>query len=194
MATKILPPQERLHNRLKYDAETGELIWRERPPCDFAVGRYPQDRLANIWNGKFAGRPALASPMPNGYLHGAFDSADYLQHRIIWKLLTGSEPLHIDHINGLRTDNRIANLRSVTVSGNMRNRSLSRNNRSGVIGVHFEARSGLWCASMEVGGAVLYLGRFPLIEDAERARKTAEAEHGFSPRHGAHDMAAASLR
>ncbi|GGJ39435.1 HNH endonuclease signature motif containing protein [Sphingopyxis bauzanensis] len=183
MATKPLPPQDLLRNRLSYEADTGALIWRERPASNFPASRYPKDRLAKIWNGKFAGGPALASPMANGYLHGALDSVDYLQHRIIWKLITGVDPEHIDHINGVRDDNRLCNLRSVSVSGNMRNRRISSNNQSGVIGVYLEKKTGLWCASIEVDGVVIYLGRHVHIADAQAARVAAEIEHGFISRY-----------
>lgn len=184
MKAKPLPSRERLLQRLDYDPKTGEMTWKERPPEDFSEGRYPTARQANIWNGKFAGKPALASPMANGYLHGALDSTDYLQHRIIWKLVTGDEPEFVDHVNGIRDDNRWENLRSTSVTQNMRNRRLPRNNTSGVMGVHWDAKANLWCATIVVLGRLVYLGRYANIDEAARVRKTADLRYGFSSRHG----------
>lgn len=79
---------------------------------------------------------------------GSFDKSDnywkihglghhYKAHRLVWFLLNGSIPkgMSIDHINGVRSDNRIANLRVVTHHMNSMNRSKSKNNTTGVNGV-----------------------------------------------------------
>lgn len=53
-----------------------------------------------------------------GYVHFNLDGKFYYAHRVIWKLQTMQEPNIIDHINGIKWDNRIKNLRSVTSSQN----------------------------------------------------------------------------
>lgn len=45
-----------------------------------------------------------------------------LAHRVVWYLHHGYWPENIDHINGIRTDNRICNLREVTHEENCQNR------------------------------------------------------------------------
>jgi len=144
---------------------------------------YPAERHAKIWNTKHVGKPALHSKMANGYKHGMFDNADYLQHRIIWKLAHGVEPDFIDHINGDRSDNRLSNLRSVTVTENMRNRKISCNNTSGFPGVHFETRSQMWVVQLESNGCVRYVGRYFDKSEAIAARIKASDGMGFTERH-----------
>ena len=59
---------------------------------------------------------------PDGYMYVYVDGKQYAFHRLIWKLETGKDPEGvIDHINGIRNDNRIANLRDVTQAENMKN-------------------------------------------------------------------------
>lgn len=191
-----LPPAERLHELLIYDAEEGTLTWRERPLSEFLGFKYAPARLAKIWNSKFAGKPALASKMSNGYQHGTIDSAYYLRHRIAWKMATGQEPEEIDHINGDRTDNRIANLRSGARTTNMRNRGVSSNNTSGATGVCLDQKSGHWYAQISFGDEVRTSHGFASFDDAVAVRKEWERELGFHPNHGerpGHRMAAASF-
>lgn len=195
MKANPLPEHEVLHGLLIYTPETGSLLWKPRPASMFRAGRYQPERLAKTWNTRFAGTPALSSPMSNGYFHGAIGYKSYLRHRVVWKLATGNEPDVIDHINGNRADDRISNLRSCTHADNMRNRGVASNNTSGAIGVY--ARPfGRWCAQIEYDGAVENLGTFDTFEEATAARWSAEARLGFHPHHGArpcHTIAAASL-
>lgn len=196
MAPKELPSLETLRKLLDYDPETGVLTWKIRSADMFVGGRYPPERQAAAWNSRLAGKPALNSPMSNGYLHGAIGSAHFLAHRVAWKLAAGEDPNEVDHINGDRTDNRFANLSSGDRTANMRNRGIGQNNRSGVIGVYQEASTGKWCAHIEHGNTKRALGRFDDIESAIAARKAAEVEVGFHPNHGArmcHAMAAANF-
>lgn len=184
MTPKPLPNAEYLRKLLAYDPETGRLTWRTRPPEMFPEGKRGSAVAANVWNGANAGKPALNSRTANGYLHGAIDYESFLAHRVIWKLMTGADPLEIDHINGDRTDNRWANLAHCDRTANMRNRGLSRNNRSGYSGVHWNARFERWEATMQTGALRRYLGRFVRLEDAVAARANAEKALGYHPNHG----------
>lgn len=64
----------------------------------------------------------------------------YRTHRIVWELHNGKIPkgMQIDHINGVRSDNRIENLRIVTNKINSQNRGKRSSNTSGVTGVYFQ--------------------------------------------------------
>jgi len=77
-------------------------------------------------------------------------------------------PKYIDHINGVRDDNRITNLRAVTAAGNAENRRRAqKNTASGFLGV---ARNGNnWQAYIRVNKKPTYLGTFKTPEEAHQA-------------------------
>lgn len=59
-----------------------------------------------------------------------------MAHRCAWLLEKGSEPPEtIDHINGIRDDNRICNLRAASFAENVRNTVPKKNNKTGFKGV-----------------------------------------------------------
>ena len=167
-----LPSAEYLHSRLTYDAATGALSWRHN-------AAYPQ-----CWNSKWAGRGAFTAQF-QGYRTGRLDGKQYLAHRLIWAFCTGSWPTQqIDHINGDRSDNRIANLREVSNTDNARNASLSANNTSGTTGVWLDKRRNRWCAEIKINRRKVHLGSYATPEEAAQARKKAEHECAFHPNHG----------
>lgn len=174
---------ELLRQILDYNPETGALTWRERTPDLFRDGKQSASQNCASWNGRYAGAPAFTSRHPKGYLMGWINNRAYLAHRIIWMLVHGEEPDDIDHINGDRTDNRLANLRNVSRSVNLRNARMRRDNTSGVNGVSREG--GRWAAYITVNRKRKFLGYFSNLEDASAARKAAEARiGGFTVRHG----------
>lgn len=62
----------------------------------------------------------------DAYMRVSIKGVNYAAHRIAWVLMTGEQPEFIDHINGLRHDNRFVNLRSVSSSENNLNRAMHR--------------------------------------------------------------------
>lgn len=57
----------------------------------------------------------------NGYIKIGVNKRSYLAHRLAWLYVHGKWPDHtIDHINGNRADNRIENLRDMTLRDNIR--------------------------------------------------------------------------
>ncbi len=85
----------------------------------------------------------------------------YYVHRLAWYLHYGKWPnLFIDHINGDKTDNRIANLREVTRSQNGHNRGPNKNNQSGYKGVSWVKATQRWTARLTVDRNVVVLGEF----------------------------------
>lgn len=104
---------------------------------------------------------------PNGYWMLRFEGISYLNHRVIWFLLTGNDPARalIDHVDGNPKNNTFENLRVASLAENTHNTKISKNSRSGVKGVGWN--KGKWQASLMVRGEVVYLGRFTDLEEAK---------------------------
>lgn len=167
MAVKALPERMELLKRFAYDRDSGELAWL---PTGDAT-----------WSARYAGKLA-GTVTRGGYRYVRMDDTAFMAHRLIWKMVTGEDPDEVDHINGDRLDNRLANLRSVSKVGNRRNKATQRNNRTGLPGVRF--RRGKWVAEIKFGGSIRHLGQFDDQEHAKVARKAAERLLGFHPNHG----------
>jgi hypothetical protein len=164
--------QEYLLSRLSYDPETGRLYWRKH-----------EDMPPN-WNARWAGKEAFTSVSEGRYLVGRICGRKRYAHRVIYKMVHGVDPVEVDHINRIKTDNRLANLRSVTSSVNCRNFPKKKNNTSGFNGVYWRKDTKCWEVRMNIGGRNLYLGNFTCKETAIAARISANAKHGFDPSHG----------
>jgi hypothetical protein len=169
-----------LQERLDYNQLTGVLTWRYRPLQDF-----PDARAMKIWNTKYAGKRAGGVDTSDGYRTISVGGYREYEHRVIWVLMTGEIPDHVDHDNGVRTANWWSNLFDRTRLENNRNAGRPRHNTSGVVGVSRRAKDGRWFASISVGNKTRYLGLFVEMADAIAARRKAEAELGFHPNHGA---------
>lgn len=119
-----------------------------------------------------------------GYLTFYYQGRRYKLHRLIWCYYYGHMPMNnIDHINGDKLDNRIANLRDVPQSVNAKNQKLNIKNTSKYPGVYTDSKYGSsWKARITIDGKTVHLGWFATYEDAVRARKDAEQKHGFTSR------------
>ncbi len=171
-----------LRECLDYKPDSGALIWRRRPEKHFCCGSKSAAHLAAIWNAKFSGKPAFASVGDHGYYTSAIGGRRMSAHRIVWAIYYGESPsFEIDHINGVRTDNRIENLRQVTRSENSKNLRV----RSGEArGVYWYTPTSRWVAKIQYRGRMRHLGYFKDRDDAISARRAAEAKYGFHPNHG----------
>lgn len=189
MADLAVVSVEILRKLLEYDPDTGFLTWKPR-------GRefFRRDADQKTWNAKFAGRQAFNQRGPGGYLVSEIFNRPYRAHRVAWALSHGEWASEIDHINGDRADNRIANLRAVTRSENSRNAARSRRNRSGVVGVSVDTLTGKWRAQIGVAGRARFLGLFETLDEAVAARRRAEVQYGFHPNHGRDALLGAEQR
>ena len=77
---------------------------------------------------------------------------------------------HTDHINNIKTDNNVNNLRWATRSENQHNHKLSKANTSGVKGVSYDKRKTKWRAQIRLDGIKIHIGYFDTIEEAKQAR------------------------
>jgi len=115
------------------------------------------------------------------YVHGKL----YYAHRLAWLYVYGEWPSgQLDHVDGNRINNAIANLRIASQAENMKNTALRSDNKSGVTGVCRPKTSDKWLAQIEVEGKNIFLGRFSDFESAVNARKSAERQYGFHQNHG----------
>jgi hypothetical protein len=153
-APKLKPALTALRARelLRYEPETGILR------------RTDSDKIAGGLN-KYL-----------GYIYVSIDNVRYLAHRVIWLIVTGAWPeADVDHINGIRHDNRWINLRAATRAQNLQNSRRHSNSRSGFKGV-VPNGSG-WLAQIYVAGKNRCLGTFRTPEAAHAAYCTAAQEH-----------------
>lgn len=126
----------------------------------------------------------LGSAHSAGYLWANVKGDLHLVHRLAWLYSYGEWPDCIDHINHKRTDNRIANLRSVTKGENLRNLRRRAANSTGITGVHWDKARGKWAPKIGVNGRMKNLGRFDDFFEACCVRKSAEVRYGFHENHG----------
>ena len=107
-------------------------------------------------------------------------------HRVVMLMCYGfcGEGLEVDHINHVRNDNRLVNLRFVTRRENQRNQSLSSKSSTGVTGVYFSKARKKYVAQIMVDGEKIFLGRFETLEEAAAARAEANLKFNFNNNHG----------
>lgn len=151
---------DRLHELFHYNPETGVLTWKV-------------DRIGGTKAGQRAGCKNTI-----GYRTVNVDGRRMYEHRVIWQMVTGLPPSRqIDHRNGVRDDNRLANLREATNAENNRNTGVKSHNTSGHVGVSWAKREGKWRAYITVNGRQIGLGYFNEIEAAIAARLAAQKKY-----------------
>jgi len=120
-----------------------------------------------------------------GYIDLQIQKKTCLTHRLAFLYMTGEWPAdQVDHINGVKDDNRWGNLRDVTNQENGRNQKRRNDNTSGVTGVCWYKQTGKWVAQIKIKNKKKFLGYFADFNEAVSARKEAELEHGFHTNHG----------
>jgi hypothetical protein len=109
---------QRLRELLDYEPQTGKFFWKVRTARCVKIG-------------------SLAGAIErNGYRRIDLLNKHYLAHRLAWLYVNGEWPLgDLDHVNGNKDDNRVANLRPATVSQNAMNKKMPATNKTGFKGV-----------------------------------------------------------
>ena len=145
-----LPSFEVVDELLSYDADSGILTYKKSPANHIKVG----DEAGCI------------STRNRGYKVVRIKGILYYAHRLCWLLATHQDPgeLDVDHDNGIKSDNRLVNLRPATRSQNLGNRNLK--------GCSYDKTRRKWRA--ELCGRLL--GRFMTMEEAHQAYLKAKQE------------------
>jgi hypothetical protein len=147
---------EELKQLLDYDQNTGVFTWKVR-------------RSGTAVIGSIAGHLKKS-----GYIYISINYKQYTAHRLAFLYVNGVWPTNdIDHINGIKIDNRIVNLRDVTSRENQSNFHTHRNGK--LVGASYHKLFKKWLATIEINGERIYLGNFPTEEAAHQAYLTALA-------------------
>lgn len=142
---------DRLRELLSFDTNTGIFTWR-----------------SNRGNYRCAGWQAGNIQLDNGYSRIVLDRRRYYAHRLAWFYVHGVWPEFIDHINGVRLDNRIDNLRNASRDINAQNlRAVREHSKTHLLGVH--PRRDKFLAQINVGNERYYLGQFDTPEEGHEA-------------------------
>jgi len=153
--------QERLKEVLDYNPETGVFLWV------YAAGNAPAGSEAGCLNA-------------DGYILIGIDGRSYLAHRLAVLYTDGYMPENtVDHIDRIPRHNWRLNLREASQQCQMRNRSMNKNNTSGINGVSWYKPAGKWCVKIAVDYQNKHIGYFDNILEAAYARYTAEQCLGF---------------
>jgi hypothetical protein len=142
-----------LREVLEYNQNTGIFTWK------FGNNR-------NTKANQIAG-----SIHPQGYRFICVKNKSYGAHRLAWLYIFGEMPKNqIDHINGIKDDNRIVNLRQVSHAENQQNKQSTK-------GYSWHKKRQVWEAYIRINGKKSTLGYFQKEEDAQLARLKAKHEH-----------------
>jgi len=148
--------QEMLKEHFYYDELTGNLI------CIKKTSRYSSVKIGDV----------LGNINSKGYSRATLNKKTYKTHRLIWLYVYGYLPeKEIDHINRIKHDNRISNLRLATRSENMRNNPKNIKNTSGYKGVSWDKYNNCWQCSTKVNGKTIRKSCFKTPQDAYMAYK-----------------------
>lgn len=121
----------------------------------------------------------------DGYLVLRINARLYRCHRLAWLYVHGSFPKEsIDHINGIRDDNRLPNLRDVSAKDNQKNMKLNSKNTTGISGVWWHSQNKNWCADIGSRDSKVRLGSHASFFEACCARKSAEVKLNYHENHG----------
>lgn len=157
--------QSELKKALHYCERDGKFSWRR------SKGRASK--------GSVAGSPS------NGYVRIGVLGSTYRAHRLVWLYAHGSFPTgQLDHINHIKCDNRLENLRDVTFKVNQKNKQKYKSNTTGVTGVSWYKTKLEWRSTIYNAHKQIHLGYFVSKFEAICARKSAENMYKYHTNHG----------
>lgn len=144
---------------LRYDADSGKFFWL----CN--RGRAKVGKEAGMrWS--------------TGYVKVTVFGKHYLAHRLAWLFCHGEFPsFDIDHVNGIKTDNRITNLRPALPFENQQNQRANKKSKTKIRGVFPSSTPNKWDVRIRHLGKYIYLGCYNSIDEAVAARLAAEKKY-----------------
>ena len=152
--------QDRLKELLHYESNTGIFTWR--------VSR----------RGTKGIHKQAGTLHRSGYRYVFAFGHKLAEHRLAWLYLYGAlPPNEIDHLNGVKDDNRASNIRLATRRENLQNIRTNKVGVSGEIGVVWHKAADKWAANIKVDGKVKHLGVFSDVQAAAKARSCAEVTY-----------------
>ena len=141
--------QDYLREILDYNPIAGDFFWKV-------------SLSSNIKAGQVAGYKTVQD-----YIVIKISGKKYFAHRLAWLHAHGNFPEdQIDHINHVKDDNSLKNLRACSRSENFANRKKQQNNTSGYKGVVWDKEKRKWRARIGHGRKLFYIGRYKDIKDA----------------------------
>lgn len=162
--TENILTQSILKEHLHYDTETG-IFTRIKS----AGGQVTGNTAGCIGSG--------------GYVNIKVFGVSHKAHHLAWLYFYGNTPnIQIDHINGVRTDNRIQNLRLATNAQNTQNTKLYKSNSTGYFGVSYHKRILRYQSRITISNRTIHLGYYDTPEEAHQVYCDAKLQiHTFNP-------------
>ena len=142
------------------------------------IDRYDIDRVFVYVDGALIRRSTMKRgyKRPDGYVYSRLLGRQYPEHRLVFLLHKGYLPEQVDHMNGIRCDNRIENLRDATHAQNCMNRKpMGRSSK----GCYWQEKRGKWIAQIGFKGKRITIGYFNTEHEASLAYEEKSKElHG----------------
>jgi hypothetical protein len=154
---------DKANQLLQYDPSSGIIYWK----------------VANKYSRILEGSVAGCLDKRDGYIRVRVGGMKYLAHRLGWLLHTGYWPKdQLDHIDGVRSNNKLENLRECTNAENQQNSKKRKDNTTGYVGVIWMPKNKKYQATF----AGHYLGLYKTAEGAYQAYLDAKIKnHKFNP-------------
>ena len=143
-----LPSRDLLIKLFEY--KSGSLYWKERPAYNIKINSQ------------------AGNTEKSGYVRIKIMGQTYLAHRLIFKMIHNIEPDYIDHINNIKSDNRIENLQEISFSQNKLKGGLylQKNNKSGHKGIYFDKRKKKWVTRISINSKRINIGAYNELNKA----------------------------
>ena len=163
--------QERLKELLHYDPDTGDFTWK-----------YRYD-MPKQWNTRYANKKSGCIHC-EGYIRIRINEKKYLAHRLAILWMTGKFPKkQVDHVDGIKDNNKWNNIREATHSENQQNQKKAHkdNKSTGLLGVCFKKIDKKYYSRIYVNNKSKFLGYFKTAQEAHEAYLKAKRElHEFN--------------
>jgi len=149
--------QDKLKEYLDY--KEGKLFWKKQPSSVIPVGSEAGHTNAR------------------GYIQVKIFNKRYYAHRLVYFIFNGYFPQEVDHIDGIKSNNKIENLRASTKSQNNMNAKKRKDNTSGIKGITWDKRCKKWKTYLQSNKIRYYLGSYKDIEMATQVINEFRKQH-----------------